>query len=113
VGEFESTRRLRVVEIPIACTLDPDDARSQLGEWQEMLRVVVADTERTAPGRLELRLVPDADMISLIDLAQREVACCPFFSFAVEIHADHLVLAVEVPDDAVEILDQLASGTAA
>jgi hypothetical protein len=33
-------------------------------------------------------------------------------SFAIEIQADRLVLAVDVPDDAAEILDQLGSSTA-
>jgi hypothetical protein len=68
--------------------------------------------ERVSPNRLELSLLPDADIGSVISLAQREAACCAFFSFAIEIQADRLVLAVEVPNDAVEILDQLVSSTA-
>jgi hypothetical protein len=52
------------------------------------------------------------DIGPLVSLAQREAACCTFFSFAMQIEADRLVLAIEVPDDAVEILDQLVSGTA-
>jgi hypothetical protein len=100
------------VKIPIACTLEPSDARSQLGEWQEVLGRVVESSERVSPNRLELRLFPDADIRSAISLAQREVACCAFFSFTIEIRADRLVLAVEVPSDAVEILDQLVAGTA-
>jgi hypothetical protein len=53
--------------------------------------------------------LPEADIGSLINLAQRETACCTFFSFAIEIHSDRLVLAVEVPNDAVEVLGQLLS----
>jgi hypothetical protein len=79
----------------------------QLGEWDEVLLQSVAGSERTAPGRLELTLVPDADIGALSALARREVACCPFFSFTLVIRTDQLMLAVEVPDDAVEILDQL------
>jgi hypothetical protein len=100
------------VKIPIVCTLQPSDARSQLGEWQEVLRSVMDGAERVSPNRLELSLLPDADIGSVISLAQREAACCAFFSFAIEIQADRLVLAVEVPNDAVEILDQLVSSTA-
>jgi len=97
------------VKVPIACTLDASDARSQLGEWREILRSVVDASVRVSPSRLELSLLPGVDIAAVIDLAQREVACCSFFSFAVEIRADHLVLAVEVPDDAVEILDQFST----
>ena len=67
--------------------------------------------ERVSPNRLELGLLPNADVESVISLAQREAACCAFFSFAIEIQADRLVLVVEVPNDAVEILDQLISST--
>jgi hypothetical protein len=100
------------VKIPIACTLQPSDARSQLGEWQEMLHQVTNRSERVLPNRLELSLIPDADIGPLISLAQREAACCTFFSFAIVIQADRLILAVGVPDNAAEILDQLVSSTA-
>jgi hypothetical protein len=101
-----------VVEIPIACTLEPSDARSQLGEWHEVLRRAVAGSERLSPGRLALRLVPDADIESVLGLAQREAACCAFITFVLEIRADRLVLVIDVPDDAVDILDELVSPTA-
>ena len=68
--------------------------------------------ERVSPVRLELRLLPEADIGAVINLAQLEAACCAFFSFTIEIEADRLVLAVEVPSDAVEALDQLVSDTA-
>ena len=100
------------MRIPIACTLRPSEASYQLDEWQEMLRRVVAGAHRVSANRLELSLSPDADIESVIGLAQREVACCAFFSFAIDIRADRLVLAVEVPDDAVDILDELDSGSA-
>jgi hypothetical protein len=93
----------------MACTLVPSDARSQLGEWEELLRRVVGGSERVSANRLELTLAPDADIASIIDLAQREATCCAFFSFALAIQTDHLVLVVEVPDDAVGILDQFGS----
>ena len=99
------------MEIPIACTLGPGDARSQLDEWHEVLRRVVDRSDRVTPRRLELGLVPGADIAPVIDLARREVACCPFFAFSILIRAERLVLAVEVPDDAVAVLDELARTT--
>jgi hypothetical protein len=52
-------------------------------------------------------LRPEADIASIAALAQREKACCPFFSFTIEISAERLSLVVEVPDDAIEVLDEL------
>lgn len=101
---------LEAVKIPIACTLQPGDARAQLGEWQDMLGRITDRSERASANRLELTLVDGADVGALIDLARREAACCGFFSFTIEIHRDRLVLVVEVPDDAVETLDGLAAG---
>jgi hypothetical protein len=62
-----------------------------------------------SPIRLEFTINPDAHIGPLVNLAQREAACCAFFSFSIEIRADRLVLVVEVPDDAVEILDGLVT----
>ena len=108
----QARRRLPVVRIPIACTLQPSDARSQLGEWREVLPRVTNSADRVSPTRLELTIKPDSDIGPLVNLAQREVACCAFFSFSIEIQADRLVLAVEVPEDAVEILDGLVTTNA-
>jgi len=107
--DLPARRTLQRVKIPIACTLAPSDARSQLGEWQDVLRRNAGTFERVSPNRLEFRLVPDADVGSVIDLAQREAVCCTFFEFTMVIRADHVVFAVEVPNDAVDMLDQLVS----
>ena len=97
------------MEIPIACTLSASDARSQLSEWQGILSHSVDNSERVSPNRLQLRFSADADIESVINLAQRESACCTFFSFSIEIATDHLLLIIEVPNEAVQILDQLTS----
>ena len=69
----------------------------------------VTRTEHVSPTRLELHLEPNCELTAVVDLAQREVACCPFFTFAIAVKADGLVLVVEVPDDASELLDKLIS----
>lgn len=74
-----------------------------------MLRSVVVRSERVSPSRLELSLIPNSEIASVIGLAQREVVCCPFFTFMFEIGTERLVLAIEVPNDAIEILDQLVA----
>jgi hypothetical protein len=98
------------MSVPIACSLELARAKSQLDEWQR-LRRVLDQVERVSPRRLELVLLRDADVTSVVDLAQREKACCPFFTFTIEIASDHLVLVIEVPDDAVEVLDDLVPFT--
>ena len=108
-GRRDRRRMLAGVEIPIACSLQPASARSQLGEWRELLARVVDGSERVTPTRLELSLLAGSDIGPVIDLAQRETACCPFFRFSVEITAERLALVVEVPDDATVALDQLGS----
>ncbi len=100
---------LQIVKVPIACTLLPADASSQLRDWREMLPRLTSRSERISPNRLEHTLSPDADIRALLNLAQREAACCSFFSFSIEIQPDRLVLAVKVPDDAIEILDGLVA----
>jgi hypothetical protein len=97
------------MRVPIACSLEPAEAKSRLDEWKQ-LRQVLDQVERVSPRRLELVLRPEADVASLVALAQKEKACCPFFTFTIEVAADHLVLVVEVPADAIKILDNLVSG---
>jgi hypothetical protein len=59
-----------------------------------------------APGRFELRLLDGpAAAGRLVDLARREKACCGFFTIAIEIDAQGATMVVEVPDDAVAVLD--------
>lgn len=97
------------IDTPIACSLTPGAARSQLDEWRKLMDWAVARTERVSPTRLELHLEPNCELTAVVDLAQREVACCPFFAFAIDVRADGLVLVVDVPDDASEMLDKLIS----
>jgi hypothetical protein len=100
------------VEIPIACTLETGAAQQRVDRWRQVLSVAVARTERVTPDRLSCGLKADlADLQALVILAQEEKACCPFFSFSLEIEADSLTLLVGVPDEAVTVLDQFASLT--
>lgn len=106
---LEEENRLEVVKIPIACALEPGAARSQLGEWQDTVRQAVGSAVRVSSNRLELGLLPGAELERIVGLAQRESACCPFFTFSLRIHAERLTLVVEATDDAVEVLDQIDS----
>lgn len=98
------------MRVPIACTLSADAATDRIAEWRAALSASVADAVKTAPGRVELRLV-DAPATAgrLVDLAQREKTCCAFFTFTMEIEAEGATLVVEVPEDAEVVLDEFVA----
>jgi hypothetical protein len=79
------------MKVTIACSLAPSEAKAQLGQWQQ-LRRIFEGVERASPHQVELGLLPEADLTSVVGLAQKEKACCPFFTFSVEIEATRLAL---------------------
>ncbi len=94
------------MKVPIACRLTEVAARSQVDEWRELIATTVAGAERVSPTEVRLRLSAPVDGLDgLVQLAQREKACCPFFDFALLIEADSLTLRIMVPTDAAPILD--------
>jgi hypothetical protein len=97
------------MKIPIACTLGSEDAAVRLDEWRAALGSTVVGVSRPAPERAELRLVSEpAAIATLIDLAEREKACCEFFDFAFEVEGDGVKLVVSVPHEATAVLDDFA-----
>jgi hypothetical protein len=98
------------MEIPIACSLDAIDGRAQLGEWKEVFERVMLRVDRITPNRLEVTLRQElAELKELVQLAQREKACCPFFGFALIIGSTSTALVVEVPEGSSKILDDFIS----
>jgi hypothetical protein len=93
------------VDVPIACTLTPDAADERVDEWRAALGQAAAAAGRVAPARLEIRLRPGARVAALVDLVRREVACCPFFRFTLEVDAGVFTLTVAVPPEAETVLD--------
>jgi hypothetical protein len=91
---------------PIACSLDPADARAQLDSWEAVFSATVVSVERATPNSVRMRLKDDAAATgSLVALAQREVACCPFFRFDLEVTVDGTMFTASVPSEASAILD--------
>ena len=93
---------------PIACALDAGTAHDQLAEWERTLDGAVEARVRSDAGTLELQLRAGADVGAIASLAQREVACCPFFEFALRIRAGGATFVVTVPIEAAAILDDFA-----
>jgi phosphinothricin acetyltransferase len=95
--------------IPIACTLEAQQADARLDEWRLTLTSLVTDVERPEPGRLRLTLRDGAvGIAAVVGLAQAEKACCPFFDFTLDIGSERVALVVEVPPGAQAVLDDFA-----
>lgn len=91
------------------CSLSGAAAQAQLAEWRDAAAALVTAASRPSPGQLVLTLRNDLGQLpGLIGLAQREKACCPFFSFSLAIEADGIALRIRVPPDAAVILDDFA-----
>ncbi len=97
------------IPVPVACSLDNGAARAQLGEWQALLAASVVSSERQSATTYTLQLDPATDLGRLAALAQREVACCPFFRFEIRLDAGGIRLSVSVPADAAPILDAFSA----
>jgi len=95
----------RVVEPPIACTLDPDAARAQVDEWSSVLQSVA---ERAAiQNGLRLRFGVDVTLDAVARLAIAEHACCSFFTFTVMRLREGVTLDVTAPVDAQSLVVEL------
>ncbi len=97
------------MKIPIACNLTDEAAVHQLAEWHTLLTSETVTSQRLSPTELALGLPDDlAQLATIVRLAQREKACCPFFDFALRIEADAVTLSVSVPVEAASLLDSFA-----
>src|ERR1700694_2171460 len=89
---------------PIVCSLSEGDAKQRLVEWRQFLSESVIDIHRSElVARLRLR---DGDRVILtaVDLARRERACCAFLGFALELHPQETWLEVVAPNGAASTL---------
>ncbi len=96
--------------IPVACSLDEQAALAQLEEWRALLAAPTVTWQRISPTELALGLADDpAQWETVVRLARREKACCPFFEFTLGIGADALTLTISVPESAAALLDLFAA----
>ena len=98
------------MRVPIACSLDASAARSQVDEWRSVLSRTVAEVQRSSPTQVTMTLREDlVGLTELVQLAQREKACCGFFEFELAIDADRARFLVSVPDEATDVLDEFGA----
>ena len=95
---------------PIVCDMSgaSDTGPERLLEYQRLFDQAFIGRERTAEGiRFHLR-ADDGIEAWVRDLADREKACCPFFSFTVATNAGEVMWDAAVIDDDIarDILDE-------
>lgn len=97
------------VHVPIACSLTSDLVQDRLGEWRDALGDDIEQVDVDgAVARLRLR-AGDEVLVRIVDLAEREQECCPFFGFSIDLLQGRRWLRISVPADAAPILGDLVT----
>jgi len=95
----------------IACSLSDHDLQQRLSDW----RRVLATASRTTPGAGGVRVLfdPSPGLIGKIaGLCAAETACCPFFTFNLEITASAVVLTIGAPAGMEDVIGRLFDASA-
>jgi len=91
-----------------ACSMPTAERPLRLAEFDALFTASVRKVTRDEHG-VRLDLEGDSGLRDRVRvLAERETACCSFFTFAVEGSTDKVVVDISVPQDRREILDALA-----
>jgi MerR family transcriptional regulator, copper efflux regulator len=97
---------------PIACTLEPGEMPSRLGEWTALLDPErgsvrgVTDRQPLSNG-IRLEFGPQAAVAAIVRLAAAEQGCCRFLRFALVIDDRGTALEVQAPPEAAEVVTAL------
>lgn len=103
-----TNHKLKLVQVPAACTLPRPEQPLQLAEFRDVF-ALVRTAERPSPTRLILVLHPAPGRGQAVrDLAARESTCCAFFGFTVREEDDGVLLEVTVPPAQLGVLDAMA-----
>jgi MerR family transcriptional regulator, copper efflux regulator len=96
----------RGAEAAIPCSLGDHDLQQRVSDWRRILGAAI----RTTPSALGVRLVfdPSPALIGEVaGLCAAETACCPFFTFNLEIAASTVVLTVGAPAGMEDLIGRL------
>jgi hypothetical protein len=93
-------------EVPIACTLTRDQIGTRMADWRVL--VASATGRHRVPGGARLRFGrAGVDVASIAALMAAEQDCCRFFTFAMTLVGDEVVLEITAPVDAQPFVDAL------
>jgi hypothetical protein len=94
-------------EVPIACSLGPEDYRNRLEAIREMgARALVGIDELSDGIRLAFRDSQETQD-ELQRLVEAERTCCPFLTLETTARRGELLLAIAAPPEAKPIVDDL------
>jgi len=95
-------------ELPLACTLRPEEGAERLRRWQQ-LAAAAAPAARLAGHQLVVRYQPGPGVLEeLRSLARAEAGCCAFAEWAVTERDGFLILIVAAEPDAPERIAPIA-----
>jgi len=94
-------------ELPLACTLGPDDGAMRMDRWKRLAETAGPSAQRVG-HELEVRYEPGPGIREELEaLAAAEAKCCSFVAWTVTEEADHPVVHVtadpRTPDDVAPI----------
>jgi MerR family copper efflux transcriptional regulator len=90
----------------IACSLSEPDMQRRLTEWRRALGAAISTTPTAAGARFVFHPSPML-IAELARLCAAETACCPFFTFGLDITASALVLTVGAHPGMEELVGRL------
>lgn len=96
-------------ELPVSCTLGPEDGSARLRRWQA-LRQQADPVARLDRGELIVRYAGGPGVLEeLLDLAAAEQTCCCFVTWSVTTSAGQPVLRVAAPAGSPEAVAPIAT----
>lgn len=90
-------------DLPIACTLTPDEMAGRRALWERIDPAVLSRTGDHDGFRVAYRATETVELL-LPSLAAAEADCCTFATWTVTRQTDSLVLAVTGPPEGIEAL---------
>ena len=95
--------------VPPSCSLPSQDRPLRVAEFDALFAAHLSDVSRISDTTVELTLLGgDAVADATRDLADRETACCSFFSFGVHAEGQTVRVRVDVPPNHTDVLAALA-----
>jgi hypothetical protein len=88
-------------DVPIACTLGPDNMDERIATWQTVTATALA--REALDGGVRVRLPRSTDLAALGQLIDDEQTCCAFFTFTLTVTSDAVLLDMHAPEDALPL----------
>lgn len=109
ITDIDAADNAPLAELPVACTLGPDDGPARMRRWQA-LTDRGRPTVRRSGHRLEVRYQPEPGVRDELEaLAAAERQCCEFVAWDVRQDGHHPVLLVSADPNTPDDLEPIAA----